>query len=50
MGIGGPRVDSTMDWLPMKDLKDTNPIEMAVCAVSNKIADEPAFIWWVWDM
>jgi Reverse transcriptase (RNA-dependent DNA polymerase) len=42
-------VDGTADWLPLKDLKDSNPIETAEYAVSNKIADKPAFIWWVWD-
>jgi hypothetical protein len=38
-----------MDWFPLKDLKDSNPIETAEYAVSNKIADEPALIWWVRD-
>ena len=33
--------------MPLKDLKDTNPIELAEYAVANKIAEEPAFSWWV---
>jgi Reverse transcriptase (RNA-dependent DNA polymerase) len=42
-------VDGTTDWLPLKDLKYSNPIETAEYAVSKKIADKPAFIWWVRD-
>jgi hypothetical protein len=34
-------------WIPLKDLKDTNPVELAEYAVANKISDEPAFAWWV---
>jgi hypothetical protein len=34
-------------WLPMKDVKESNPIELAEYAVANQIADEPAFAWWV---
>jgi hypothetical protein len=30
-----------MNWLPLKDLKDFNPIETAEYAISNKLADEP---------
>jgi hypothetical protein len=40
-------IDGTMNWLPLKDLKDSNPIETAEYAISNKLADEPAVIWWV---
>jgi hypothetical protein len=28
-------------------LKESNPVEVAQYAVSNKIDDEPAFAWWV---
>jgi hypothetical protein len=38
-----------MNWLPLKTLKDSNPIETAEYAVSNKLAGEPAFVWWVHD-
>ena len=31
----------------LKDLKDTNPIELAEYAKANNIAEEPAFKWWV---
>jgi Reverse transcriptase (RNA-dependent DNA polymerase) len=31
-------------------LKESNPVETAEYAVANKIADEPAFAWWVRDV
>jgi hypothetical protein len=39
--------DGTTDWLPLKELKASNPIELAEYAVANKIVEEPAFAWWV---
>jgi hypothetical protein len=39
--------DGTSNWVPMKDLKDSNPIEVAEYAVANKLVSEPAFAWWV---
>lgn len=34
-------------WIPLKDIKVTNPVEVAEYAIANKIQDEPAFAWWV---
>ena len=34
-------------WIELKDLKDSNPIEVAEYAVENRIVEEPAFKWWV---
>jgi hypothetical protein len=34
----------------LKDLKESNPVEVAEYAVANKIDDEPAFAWWVRDV
>ncbi len=34
-------------WLPLKDVKESNPIELAEYAILNHIDDEPAFKWWV---
>jgi hypothetical protein len=34
----------------MKDLKESNPVEVAEYAVGNGIAEEPAFKWWVSDV
>ena len=31
----------------MKDAKDSFPVEVAEFAVANRIANEPAFTWWV---
>jgi hypothetical protein len=30
-------------------LKDSKPIKTSDYAISNKLADEPAFEWWAWD-
>jgi hypothetical protein len=38
--------DGSMSWVPLKDLKESNPIEVAEYAVANKISEEPAFAWW----
>ena len=38
------------DWVPMNELKASNPIEPAEYAVSNRIVEEPAFAWWVLDV
>lgn len=34
-------------WIPLKDLKESNPVEVAEFAKSRGIDDEPAFKWWV---
>ena len=39
--------DGDQDWIPLKDLKESNPIETAEFAVANGTQDEPAFAWWV---
>ena len=39
--------DGTTTWVPLKELKDSNPIEVAEYAVANKLVSEPAFAWWV---
>jgi hypothetical protein len=36
-----------MSWVKLKDLKTSNPIQLAEYAVANRIAEEPAFNWWV---
>lgn len=36
-----------MEWIPLKDLKNSNPIEVAEYAIANRLENEPAFIWWV---
>ena len=34
-------------WIPLSDLKESNPVEIANYSRSNKIDKEPAFGWWV---
>jgi hypothetical protein len=39
--------DKLTSWVKLKDLKASNPIELAENAVANQIVEEPAFKWWV---
>ena len=41
--------DGSTTWEPLKDFKESNPIEVSEYAVANKIDHEPAFAWWVPD-
>ena len=38
--------DGSTSWIPMKDLKASNPIELAEYAYAHNIHNEPAFAWW----
>ena len=35
--------DGTTSWLPLKEIKEKNPVEVANYAISNRIDTEPAF-------
>ncbi len=39
--------DKLPSWVKLKDLKASNPVELAEYAVANLIVEEPAFKWWV---
>ena len=39
--------DGSTDKVKLKDLKDSYTVQIAKYAVTNRIADQPAFIWWV---
>jgi hypothetical protein len=39
--------DATTTWLLLKDLKESNPVQLAEYAVAHKLVHEPAFSWWV---
>ena len=39
--------DGTHQWFDLKDLKQSNPVEVARYARSCDLAEEPAFKWWV---
>jgi hypothetical protein len=40
-------MDGTSSWEPLRNLKESNPIEVAEYAITNGISEEPAFAWWV---
>ena len=39
-------LDGSYNWVKMKDLKDSYPVELMEYAESKKIIEEPAFAWW----
>ena len=39
--------DGSSSWTPLKDLKVSNPVELAEYAIANGLSEEPAFKWWV---
>jgi hypothetical protein len=39
--------DDTHSWMPMNEVRQSNPIELEEYAVQHGIANEPAFAWWV---
>ena len=39
--------DGSVDWVPLKDLKQFNPVELDEKYVSDEISDELFFRWWV---
>ena len=39
--------DGSESWIPLADLKEYNPLEIAEYAISNKLEKEPAFAWLV---
>lgn len=39
--------DGSEQWVPMKSVKECNPVEVAEFAVARGIDREPAFAWWV---
>jgi len=38
--------DGTTSWERLADLKESHPIDVAECAVTQGIDHEPAFCWW----
>jgi hypothetical protein len=39
--------DGSEQWIPLKVLKETNPVDVAEFATAREIDDQPAFNWWV---
>ena len=45
--MSGSMENKSETWVPLKDLKESHPVETAEYARSRNIANEPAFAWWV---
>ena len=39
--------DGSQTWVPLKLLKESNPVEVAEYVKARNVDDEPAFAWWV---
>ena len=39
--------DGSTTWDPLKDLKESNPVDISEYVVGNRISEEVAFAWWV---
>ena len=39
--------DGSSSWIPLTDLKDAYPVQVADYAIANNLTAEPAFRWWV---
>ncbi|KAL7528645.1 hypothetical protein ACHAWF_002641 [Thalassiosira exigua] len=39
--------DDTSSWLPLRDVKEASPVELAEYVVAMSLDKEPAFAWWV---
>jgi hypothetical protein len=39
--------DGTLNWIPLSEMKESYPLQVAEYAANNKITSEPAFVWWV---
>jgi hypothetical protein len=39
--------DGSQQWIPLKDLKESNPVDIAEYVQRHGLVDEPAFAWWV---
>jgi hypothetical protein len=39
--------DGSTNWVALKDMKNSYPVQVADYAIANHIDDEPAFAWWV---
>jgi len=42
--------DGSTSWIPLKDVKNSNPVETAEYAITHNIGQEPAFSWWIHDV
>ena len=42
--------DGSTSWIPLKEMKETNTVEVTEYAVANCIDEEPTFDWWAKDV
>ena len=42
--------DGMTTWVPMKEIKKSNPVELAEYTTGNGLVEEPALKWWVPDV
>ena len=42
--------EGSSSWIPLKDLKASNPVELDEYAAGNRLDVEPAFKWWLRDV
>lgn len=42
--------DGSTSWEPLRNLKESNPIELAEYAEARNLLNEPAFVWWAKDV
>ena len=40
-------MDESESWIPLTDLKESYPVDLAEYARARGISDEAVFIWWV---
>ena len=39
--------DGSQQWIDLKILKESNPVQVGAYVIARGIQDEPAFAWWV---
>ena len=39
--------DQSLEWVTLKEAKESFPVQLAEYAVANHLTEEPAFKWWV---
>lgn len=39
--------DGTSSWIPLKDMKEANPLEVVKYATLNNLENHPVFAWWM---
>jgi hypothetical protein len=39
--------DGSEQWVPLKEMKESNPVDFAEFAMAQDLIEEPAFKWWV---